>query len=249
MTEHQWNIQAKGILLDIEGTTSSIRFVYDVMFPYVRENLVNYLNQHWGSDAVQKSVDLLALDAGYRNTAEWLQGWNESQQIKRVEAAVIQLMDNDVKATGLKQLQGQIWESGFRNGKLVAHLYADVAPAIRHWKSQGLEIRIYSSGSIAAQKLFFGHTVEGDLLKCFTGHYDTTTGTKQDVASYRKIADDFGYSAHQILFISDVPGELQAADQSGMQVLLSLRPGNATIDQPHSFTAITSFAEIQITPN
>lgn len=249
MTDHQLNIQAKGILLDIEGTTSSIRFVYDVMFPYVRENLVDYMNQHWGSDSLRQSIDLLALDIGYTCAAEWLQGLNDSQQKKRVEAAVIQLMDNDVKATGLKQLQGQIWESGFRRGKLVAHLYADVAPAICHWKSQGLDIRIYSSGSIAAQKLFFGHTAEGDLLKCFTGHYDTTTGSKQEVASYRKIADDFGYSAHQILFISDMLGELQAADQSGMQVLLSFRPGNAAIDQPHPFNAITSFAEIQINPN
>jgi enolase-phosphatase E1 len=242
-------VQADGVLLDIEGTTSSIQFVYDEMFPYVRDSIGEYLQQNWDQPALQATLDGVAQDLGFSQRQEWLTGDSIDQQRQQVVAGVFQLMDADRKVTGLKQLQGQIWKSGFHSGRLVAHLYPDVAPAIKNWKAAGLDVRIYSSGSVAAQRLFFGHTVAGDLLGQLSGHYDTTTGAKQDPESYRKIAVDFQLPVDQILFISDLPGELQAASEAGMQVLLSCRPENPPIKDPVPFRAITSFAQIRIAAN
>ena len=162
----------KTILLDIEGTTSSISFVYDVMFPYVRENLESFLNENWSREDVQACLPLLKDDLAANDD------WPADQA--DVVSGVIKLMDDDVKATGLKQLQGLIWHDGFTSGTLVAHLFDDVADAIRSWHAEGVDIRIYSSGSIAAQRLFFGHTVAGDLLPLVSAHYDTTTGNKKN---------------------------------------------------------------------
>lgn len=242
-------VQADGVLLDIEGTTSSIQFVYDVMFPYVRDSIGQYLLQNWSQPALQSTLDGVAQDLGFSNSRDWLTGDSAESQRQQVIKGVFQLMDADRKVTGLKQLQGQIWKSGFHSGRLVAHLYPDVAPAIKNWKAAGLDVRIYSSGSVAAQQLFFGHTVAGNLLDQLSGHYDTTTGAKQDPESYRKIAVDFQLPADRILFISDVPGELQAASEAGMQVLLSRRPENPPINDPVPFRAITSFAQIRIAAN
>ncbi len=236
----------KGILLDIEGTTSSIRFVYDVMFPYVRQALDDFLSNHWNSDELQDCLPLLAEDLGFDSVDAWLGDKDESGRQLAVSRAVVQLMDDDVKATGLKQLQGIIWRSGFHSGQLVSHLYDDVEPAVRAWNAKGLDVRIYSSGSIAAQKLFFGHTVNGDLLDQFGGHYDTTTGSKKESSSYEKIAADFGLPAQQILFISDVPEELDAAESIGMRVRLSKRPGNKPVDdQRWDPVAIDSFSALK----
>ena len=151
------------------------------------------------------------------------------------------MIDNDVKATGLKQLQGIIWKSGFHSGEMVAHLYDDTAPALKRWKQQGLDLRIYSSGSIAAQKLFFGHSVAGDILDLFSSHYDTTTGPKKEAESYRKIVADCGIAADRIVFISDVAAELDAAAQAGLQTVLSIRPGNAAVMDVENYQAIESF--------
>ena len=160
-----------------------------------------------------------------------------------VHRALISLMDDDVKSTGLKKLQGLVWESGFRSGEMVAHLYDDVAPAIAAWKEDGLDVRIYSSGSIYAQKLFFGHCVAGNLLPHFSGHYDTTIGHKRESASYQKIADDW-MSAAKVLFISDVAEELDAAKAAGMRTLLSIRPGNKPIENRENYDAIESFEKV-----
>ena len=167
----------KCILLDVEGTTSSISFVYDVMFPYVREHLDSFLKQHWNTPAVQDCLPLLAKDTSNESVENWLDSNDETAQ-QQVAKAVIKLMDDDVKATGLKQLQGSIWKTGFESGQMVAHLFDEVAESIRKWHADGIEIRIYSSGSIAAQKLFFGHCLAGDLLPLISGHYDTTIGNK-----------------------------------------------------------------------
>ena len=165
------SIQAQGILLDIEGTTSSIDFVYDEMFPFVRDTLSSYLSENWGSPALQSCLEKIAADVD-QDPKNWLSGTPEQQQAT-VAKAVIGMMDADVKATGLKEIQGMIWKSGFQTGQLVAHLFDDVAECIQEWKAQGLDVRIYSSGSIAAQKLFFAHSIAGDLLDQFSGHYDT----------------------------------------------------------------------------
>jgi enolase-phosphatase E1 len=239
------NSPIRGILLDIEGTTSSISFVYDKMFPYVRENLVSFLDGNWENSDVQECLPLLAVDLGEPDVEKWL-GENADQGKGKAAQGVIQLMDGDVKATGLKQLQGLIWKNGFHSGQLVAHLFEDVAPAIAAWNDAGIDVRIYSSGSIAAQKLFFGHCVAGDLLDQFKGHYDTTTGPKKESESYEKIAGDFSLSPSDVLFVSDVVDELTAASTAGMQTVLSLRPGNKSQGDGHKYQTISSFDQIEI---
>ena len=138
-------------------------------------------------------------------------------------------MDGDVKATGLKELQGLIWQEGYAAGRLTSHVYPDVPPALRRWAEQGLDLRIFSSGSVAAQKVFFAHTDAGDLLPLFHGHYDTTTGPKREAESYRRIAADMKLPTSAILFLSDVVQELDAAAEAGCERPWSVRPGNAPI--------------------
>ena len=229
------SFRGRGILLDIEGTTSSVSFVYDVMFPFVRRELDRYLDSHWGRSPLADACRQIARDAGQVALADD-RNW--------IRAEVLRLMDGDVKATGLKQLQGLIWEAGFECGELKAHVYDDVPPALRDWHSRGISIRIYSSGSIQAQKLFFGHTVAGNLLPLLSGHYDTTTGPKREASSYRAIAKDFGLSPSDILFLSDVVAELDAARAAGMVTALVVRPGNAEAPAGHGHPTITSLSEI-----
>lgn len=237
----------RAILLDIEGTTSSVSFVYDVMFPFVRRELQAYVADEWGSPALTDACDLIAQDAGHSSFADWsrdVQSASKQQQL--VIDEVTRLMDNDVKATGLKQLQGLIWKAGFENGEMQAHVYDDVPIALPAWNEADIDVRIYSSGSIAAQKLFFGHTIAGDLLHLFRGHYDTTTGPKKEHSSYEAIASEFSVRAGDILFISDIVAELDAARNAGFQTALSVRPGNAPIENAHTHREITSFLDVKI---
>ncbi len=227
----------RGILLDIEGTTSSIRFVYDVMFPFVRRELDAYLRGHWGESGLAAACDQIARDAGNASLAS---------SPEEVNAEVIRLMDGDVKATGLKQLQGLIWDAGFKSGEMKAHVYDDVPPSLAAWNQAGMDVRIYSSGSIQAQKLFFGHTIASNLLPQFHGHYDTTTGPKKEAASYAAIAAEFALPPREILFLSDVPAELDAAKQASLQTGLVLRPGNAAVQPDHGHSELRSFAEVRI---
>ena len=219
----------KLILLDIEGTVSPLAFVHDVMFPYARQRAGAYVVTHWGSAVIAQ----LAHDAGvpaFASPAE-------------AEAAVYRLMDADAKVTGLKQLQGMIWEEGFRHGELRSTLFEDVPQALADWGQMGREIRIYSSGSIHAQKLFFAHTESGDLTPHFSGYYDTTTGSKRETASYTAIAADCGLPTEQILFVSDLVEELNAACAAGMTTAFALRLGNKPVP-PHDHPVITTFSEI-----
>ena len=233
----------KAILLDIEGTTSSVSFVYDVMFPQVRRDLSAFLQQHWDDVNVQLACDQIAQDAGHASVENWC-GPNSMDQRENVEEEVIRLMDGDVKATGLKQLQGLIWRQGFESGEMKAHVYEEVPECLQQWRNAGIDIRIYSSGSVQAQHLFFGHTEVGDLLSTFSGHYDTTIGSKKEAASYQRIAEDWNMPVSDILFISDVVAELDAAKQSGLDTRLCLRPGNAEVDPDHGHETINSFDEV-----
>jgi enolase-phosphatase E1 len=241
----------RGILLDIEGTTSSIRFVYDVMFPYVRKHLTFEVLTNWEEPAYREAYEAIARDAGHASLAAWLasQGFSVEQPLRGATVVcneVLRQMDADLKATGLKQLQGLIWQTGFESGAMQAHVYDDVPPALTRWNEAGIDVRIYSSGSIQAQRLFFGHTIAGDLLRYFRGNYDTTTGPKREADSYRQIAAAYELPAGDILFVSDVVAELDAARAAGMQTLLAVRPGNQTgqacAGPPHP--EAQSFAEI-----
>lgn len=225
----------RGILLDIEGTTSSISFVHDVMFPYVLQRLDPFLQEHWDRDDVRAACRLIVAP-----TTE-----DEPLLPEIISTEVRRLMAGDVKATGLKALQGLIWEGGFRSGELVAQVFPDVIPAIERWRSDGIDVRIYSSGSIAAQKLFFGHVVDrGDCLSLFSGHYDTTSGGKKERDSYLRIAEDWQLDPSTILFVSDIAEELQAAQQAGLQTRASVRPGNAELPDSLQVVRIVSFDEI-----
>ncbi len=242
----QINLNADVVLLDIEGTTSSIDFVHEVMFPYARKRVPEFVASNWGSSELDQCLELLAKDLGESSVESWLDGNDAKANQQIVIDAVVSMIDNDVKATGLKQLQGTIWKSGFHSGEMVAHLYDDTAPALKRWKDAGLDLRIYSSGSIAAQKLFFAHCVAGDLLHLFSAHYDTTTGPKKEAESYRKIVSDIGVDANRIVFVSDVPAELDAATETGMQAVLSIRPGNAKIEDLEKYQSIESFESLKI---
>lgn len=236
---------ARGILLDIEGTTSSISFVYDVMFPFVRKHVAAFLGENWELEPVQESVAMLAEDLEEQSVKQWLSHESAKANQDQVVNGVIGLMDADRKATGLKQLQGLIWKDGFESGDLVAHLFDEVADCIERWHESGIDVRIYSSGSIQAQKLFFGHTVAGDLTHMLNAHYDTTTGAKRDPESYRRIASEFDCRPDQILFVSDVIAELAAAKTAGLETVLSVRPGNHPIEEQHDFASITRLDQIR----
>ena len=243
------SFQVRGILLDIEGTTSSIHFVYEVMFPFVRRELESFLARNWENPPVQAALEQMAKDAGAASWNDWLlaSGLTEftpvSEQQRHAAQATLALMDRDVKSTGLKQLQGLIWDGGFSSGELLAHVYEDVPASLRQWSEQQLDVRIYSSGSIAAQRLFFGHTVTGDLLPLLRGHYDTTTGPKREPASYKRIAQAMELEPPWILFLSDVVAELDAARDAGMQTALCRRPGNPE-PGPHRHPELHSFSDL-----
>ena len=231
------------VLLDVEGTTSSISFVYDQMFPFVRRTVENFVGQNWESESLQAGLQQLVADL--EGDVSWSPQRNDRESQSGAVASILKLMDDDVKATGLKQIQGMIWKSGFESGELVSHLFDDVLPAIREWVSNGLQVRIYSSGSIQAQKLFFGHTQQGDLLEWLSGHYDTTIGSKKEARSYQAIAEDIGRPPEEVLFVSDVAAELVAARTAGMQVVLSVRPGNHPVEHPERFKQIREFGAIE----
>jgi len=247
------------VLLDIEGTTSSISYVHYTMFPYAKENLEAFVDQNWGSEALKGIIQLLEIDyESFGNpdssveqkgrAGQWLSTFpDDSSKKNAIQEFVLKMMDHDIKATGLKKLQGAIWKSGFESGKLVSHLWPEVHPVLMKWKQGGLDLRIYSSGSVQAQKLFFGHTEKGDLLNLFSGHYDTEIGSKKEKESYLKIISDWKRPAGQILFISDSIDELDAAAGAGLNVALSIRPGNQEITRDHSYQSLTGFDELDLT--
>jgi enolase-phosphatase E1 len=241
----------RGILLDIEGTTSSVSFVYDVMFPYVRKHLTFEVFANWMEPEYIEAFHAIARDAGYESLDAWLksQGLTRENPLRAADVVckeVVRLMDADAKATGLKQLQGLIWQSGFESGELKAHVYEDVPTALAAWNAAGKDVRIYSSGSVQAQKLFFGHTIAGDLLPQCRGHYDTTTGPKKEAESYRRIAADYRLPSEEILFLSDVVAELDAAREAGMKTALVVRPGNATgqLSAGEAHWVVENFAQV-----
>ncbi len=194
------------IVTDIEGTTSSIAFVADVLFPYARKRLVDFVARN--PDAARPILaEVAEMDDGDPVTT--LLSW----------------IDEDRKATPLKTLQGMIWAEGYADGTLTGHVYRDAAAALRRWHARGIRLYVYSSGSVAAQKLIFGHSNEGDLTPLFSGYFDTTTGPKREPASYRAIADAAGLAAADMLFLSDAPAEVAAARAAGMAALLVDRDG------------------------
>ena len=229
----------RGILLDVEGTTSSISFVYDVLFEHAKRHVGDFLTTHRHAPEVREAAAGLATGAGLASDT-----LSAADGPSRLALVALDLMNRDVKDTSLKALQGMIWRGGYPSGEIVAHVFDDVPPALAQWADGGLDVRIYSSGSIEAQKLFFAHTAHGDLTRHLRGHYDTTTGPKRDAASYAAIAADMGLEPRRILFVSDVGTELDAARAAGLATALAVRPGNREPGGVFDHEAVASFAEI-----
>lgn len=232
----------KGILLDIEGTTTPIAFVHDVLFSYARAHARNYLAQH-PNEAAADVAQLRAEHERDVNDGEQLPPINDTTE--SIVAYVNWLIDRDRKSTGLKSLQGKIWREGYREGSLKAQVFSDVRPAFERWRKAGLRISIFSSGSALAQQLLFAHTDAGDLTTFIDGYFDTNVGAKGDRESYARIAKAVGLQPNEMLFISDVVAELAAASSAGMKTLLSIRPGNQPQPGADTFRIIQTFDEVE----
>jgi len=227
----------RAVLLDIEGTTTPIAFVHEVLFSYARTHIKDFLAANRDSEDVQADIALLR-----EEQAEDVSAGRHPPSL--VEDYVGWLIDLDRKSTGLKSLQGKIWRQGYLEGSLKSQLFADVAPAMKRWHEAGLNINIFSSGSVLAQQLLFAHTEAGDLTKYIDNYFDTNVGKKADSESYRRIAAELKLPSGEVLFISDVVSELEAASEAGMKTLLSLRPGNPPQHLPERFQTIHTFDEI-----
>lgn len=228
----------RAILTDIEGTTSSISFVKDVLFPYARRALPGFVAEHRDDPEVRRWLDVVATEHGSICSddviVETLQGW----------------IDQDRKHTALKALQGMIWQAGYEDADFTAHIYPDAAPALRDWHATGLPLYVYSSGSVPAQKLFFGHSDAGDLTPLISGWFDTEIGGKREAASYARIAADIGLPPADLLFLSDVVEELDAARDAGLQTVLVDRledyPQPREGDAARGHVRVASFADVAL---
>jgi enolase-phosphatase E1 len=235
----------RAILLDIEGTTTPIAFVHEVLFAYARSQVRKFLLEHFGSAELAADLTQLreehAIDVKQNLQPPALVAGSRDAEIDSIVAYVNWLIDRDRKSTGLKSLQGKIWKQGYADGTLKAQVFADVPPALERWRRAGLKISIFSSGSALAQQLLFAHTEAGDLTGFISNYFDTTVGPKTEVQSYRRIAAALGLTANAVLFISDVAAELDAASAAGMQTLLCVRPGNQPQSLADRFQIIQSF--------
>ena len=230
MTVALGSLGVRGVVLDIEGTTTPISFVYDVLFPYARANLREFLETHGPTGLLAEVANQLreehAADVARGDSPPPLPADVSSGNAVDLEPYVLWLMDRDRKSPGLKLLQGLIWQRGFADGTLRGELFPDVAPALDRWRSRAIDVAIYSSGSVLAQRLIFGHTPDGDLTPRISQFFDATIGPKREADSYRQIASELHRSPNELLFVSDVHAELTAARAAGFQTMLCVRPGN-----------------------
>lgn len=221
----------KFILMDIEGTTSSISFVHKTLFPFAKENMLKFIRANKEVPAIQDILTKLSAERGcglsLPAAAELFNEW----------------IDEDKKHSLLKKIQGHIWKEGFENGELKGHLYADVAKEMRDWNKKGLALGIYSSGSVEAQKLLFKYSIEGDLTPLLSNYFDTEVGHKREVDSYINIAKNLALDPAEILFLSDITEELDAAKKAGMAVLQLFRDEVPAL-KPHP--NVNNFSEIEL---
>lgn len=220
----------KAILTDIEGTTSSLSFVKDVLFPYARERMADFVHYHAQDAAVRKLLNdikhIVERDLSDNQVVEQLIRW----------------IDEDKKITPLKALQGMIWEDGYRRGAFKGHVYEDAVRKLRQWENQDMKLYVFSSGSVHAQKLLFAHTEYGDLTPLFSGYFDTTVGNKREVASYHAIAEVIDTNPSEILFLSDIKEELDAAHAAGMQTVWLVREG--ALDEAAEHRQVATFDDL-----
>jgi enolase-phosphatase E1 len=211
----------RAILLDVEGTTTPVEFVYQVLFPFARAHAAAYLEREGNSSVCRTAVEQLRRERAAGGPESLMGG--VAEQTNAILPYVYQLMDSDIKSPGLKVLQGLIWQEGYRSGELRGQVYSDVPRAFARWRAGGRAIYIYSSGSVLAQQLLFASTSAGDLTTALKGHFDTAVGPKISGDSYRRIAQRIAVPPQEILFVSDVAAELDAAQEAGLRTLLCVR--------------------------
>ncbi|KAL9642782.1 hypothetical protein ABK040_009857 [Willaertia magna] len=236
------------LLFDIEGTTTPIVFVAEKLFPYIRNNLQVYLTNTWNNEQTRNDIKLLkeqatqdALGKGDFKDAPQI----DDSSIESVINNVVYNMDKDRKMTALKQLQGNMWISGYENGELKGEVYDDAFNLFERAISLNKKIYIYSSGSVQAQKLLFQYSTHGNLLKYISGHFDTQNiGNKLEKSSYEKIAETINVPKDEILFFTDNIGEAEASREAGIDALLSIRPGTKPLPENHTFPSVTSFDQV-----
>lgn len=222
----------KAIVTDIEGTTTSLSFVKETLFPYARAHLAEFVRSHATDPQVKTLLNDTCKEAGVKLDTE--------QLIKQL----IHWVDEDKKVTPLKSLQGLIWERGYKQGDFKGHLYRDAAENLKAWKAKGLNLYIYSSGSIYAQKLLFGHTEYGDLTPLFSGYFDTRIGGKKEKESYNKIAQKLICPPDKLLFLSDIKEELDAAREAGFKTIWLTR--DSTPDPQAEHQQVNTFDQINL---
>ncbi|XP_058219237.1 probable bifunctional methylthioribulose-1-phosphate dehydratase/enolase-phosphatase E1 1 isoform X2 [Rhododendron vialii] len=240
------------IVLDIEGTTTPISFVTDVLFPYARENVGRHLDLTYDSTETQDDIKLLRSQV-HDDLQQGIAGAvpipsndaGKEELIAALVANVQAMIRADRKITALKQLQGHIWRTGFQNNEIEGVVFDDVPEALENWHASGIKVYIYSSGSRLAQRLIFGNTNYGDLRKYLCGFFDTRVGNKKETSSYVEISESLGVDKpSEILFVTDVYQEAIAAKAAGLEVIISVRPGNGPLPENHGFKTIQYFSEI-----
>jgi methylthioribulose 1-phosphate dehydratase/enolase-phosphatase E1 len=243
----------KVVLLDIEGTTTPITFVKDTLFPYSAAYMDSFLDATWSDKATQSAVMELQKLAAADHTAGSASaeasgfatvGLDATNARSAASAFALQCIREDRKVGPLKQLQGRIWAKAYKEGSIKGTVYDDLLPRLEAWGKAGVRVAIYSSGSRQAQQLLFAHSSHGDLRRHLCAYFDTAVGQKQSAASYSEILLTLGAEPEEVLFVTDILGEAEAAKEAGMQAVISLRPGNAPIHAEHSFRTITTFADL-----
>lgn len=223
----------KFILMDVEGTTTSIDFVHEVLFAYAQEKMSSFVNSHHRETKVKEALNLLV------DTIIDEEGYNPD--LKSQIETLLDWIRVDRKHPALKTIQGFIWQQGYESGEIKGHVYADVLPALKRWQAAKLGLGIYSSGSVLAQKLLFKHSTAGDLTSYFSAHFDTAVGHKREAQSYLKIAAELKLKTTEILFLSDIAEELEAAAEVGYEVIQLCR-SDSNNDSP--YREESSFATI-----
>ncbi len=221
----------KAIVTDIEGTTTSLSFVKDVLFPYADTHMQAFAEKHQADPCVMGQLEAVRRQSGHPEFS-----------LPDIVAQLRQWIAEDKKVTPLKAIQGMLWEEGYKNGDFTGHVYDDAVRNLRAWHEQGLKLYVYSSGSTHAQKLLFGYSDAGDLMDLFSGYFDTQIGHKRETAAYARILSTLECSAAQILFLSDIPEELDAARQVGLQTCCLIRENQPTSGLQHPW--VTDFDKI-----
>lgn len=230
----------KAILLDIEGTTTPIDFVHKTLFPFAKAKMKDFVRDNF--DAIR--AEIARLESEFENDSDY-NGDFDAASPESVAAYLEFLIEVDRKSTPLKSLQGKIWQAGYESGALRSEMFADVPRAFKRWREQGKTIAVYSSGSVLAQKLIFKYSNAGDLSESISAFFDTNVGHKRETASYEKIARELDLEADEILFVSDVLAELDAARGAGLQTALIIREGNVQIEEDFTHQSVTNFDELE----